>query len=377
MYLKSLTISTDIQKIREIYFHEGINLIIDETPNVHGKETGNNVGKTTVLALVDFCLGASPKNIYVDPDDKKSEHKLVKDFLVENNVLVTLVLKENLRDENSNEVHIERNFLSRNRLVRKFNGENKTEDEFEEALTNMLFPGHYGKKPTFRQIISHNVRYKDQSINSTLNTLDPYTRDDEYEALYLFLLGCDFSQGNDKQELLTKIRLEQAFKNRLEKEQTKSAYETTLSILENEIDELNRKKSKFNLNESFEADLDRMNQIKYQINVLSSEITRLNLRRNLIIEAENDLNTSVSNIDSQQLAACRRERRNGHSGKEMFLKNQKNSGESSLNSRFYRRLFPNCRAIGVLIEHLRQPYRVHAFQIERKTNQAPFTSYIF
>lgn len=301
MYIKSLIISDENRIIRDIRFHNGLNLIVDETPKYSGKETGNNVGKTTVLMLIDFCFGGKPNNIYTDPESKKEEYKLVKEFLQNNKVLITLVLKGDLNNENSEEICIERNFLPRQQMVRKINGVSKTEKEFEETLTNLLFPGQYGKKPTLRQIISHNIRYKDQSINNTLKTLDKYTSDAEYETLYLFLLGCEFDQGDTKQELLTQIRLENTFKRRLEKNQTKSAYETTLSILEGEIEELNKRKSNLNLNENFESDLEQFNQIKYRINVLSSEINKLNLRRDLILEAERDLNSNVSNIDSHQL----------------------------------------------------------------------------
>lgn len=301
MFLKSLTISSSSEVIREINFHNGINLIVDETPNSKGTETGNNVGKTTVLMLIDFCLGASSKHIYTDPEHKKEEYRLVKDFLIENDVLVTLVLKEDLSCDSSPEIRIERNFLPRKQKVQKINGVAKTEEDFEEALTNLLFPGHYGSKPTFRQIISHNIRYKDQSITNTLKTLDRYTSDAEYETLYLFLLGCDFEQGNTKQELLTQIRLEQTFKNRLEKDQTKSAYETALSILEGEIDILDRRKSNFNLNENFESDLESLNKVKYQLNLVSSEIGKLDIRRKLILEAKQDLEKNVSQIDLQQL----------------------------------------------------------------------------
>lgn len=199
------------------------------------------------------------------------------------------------------EICIERNFLPLKRKVQKINGVPKTEDEFKETLTNLLFPGHYDKKPTFREIISHNIRYKDLSINNTLKTLTAYTSDAEYETLHLFLLGCDFEQGDVKQELLTQIKQENTFKKRLEKEQTKSAYETALSILESEIEVLNRRKSNFNLNENFELDLDKLNQVKYQINRLSSEMGKLNIRRNIILEAVNDLNSSVANIDLKQL----------------------------------------------------------------------------
>jgi uncharacterized protein YydD (DUF2326 family) len=76
MFLKSLTISRgDGTIIRNILFHTGINLIVDDTPFISGKETGNNVGKTTVLKLVDFCLGAKAKGIYSDYENKRNEIK--------------------------------------------------------------------------------------------------------------------------------------------------------------------------------------------------------------------------------------------------------------------------------------------------------------
>lgn len=301
MFLKSLTISSQSEVIRDIQFHNGINLIVDETVNTQGTETGNNVGKTTVLMLIDFCLGANAKQIYTDPENKKEEYRLVKDFLFENKAVITLVLKEDLAREDSPEVRIERNFLPRKQKLQKINGVAKSDDEFEEALTELLFPGQYGKKPTFRQIISHNIRYKDLSLSNTLKTLDRFTSDAEYETLYLFLLGCDFDQGDAKQELLTQLRLEQTFKGRLEKDQTKSAYETALAILEGEIDLLNQRKANFNLNENFEADLDRLNQVRYHLNLLSSEIGRLNIRRDLIHEAKRDLEHGTTRIDQRQL----------------------------------------------------------------------------
>ncbi|MEQ1666084.1 MAG: DUF2326 domain-containing protein, partial [Bdellovibrionales bacterium] len=231
MFLKTLTIANgDGVIIRNISFHIGLNLIVDETPIVSGTETGNNVGKTTVLKLIDFCLGANPKGIYTDNENKKNEYKLVKAFLVNNKILITLVLKDDLTRKESREVKIERNFLARKEKIQRIDGINKTEEGFEEALTSILFPGHYRKKPTFRQIIAHNIRYKDSSINNTLKNLDNFTRDDEYETLYLFLFGCDFEQGDTKQELRVQIDTEEKFKKRLESEQTKSAYETALSL---------------------------------------------------------------------------------------------------------------------------------------------------
>jgi uncharacterized protein YydD (DUF2326 family) len=305
MFLKSLTISGLNGVIREIRFHSGLNLIVDETPGLvgkeAGKETGNNVGKTTVLMLIDFCLGSSGRDIYTDPENRKEEYSLVKNFLTENEVLITLVLSDNLLDPIARELRIERNFLPRKKMIRRVNGEALTEEAFDEALLHAIIPGHGGKKPSFRQIISHNIRYKDGNINNTLKTLDKFTSDVEYETLYLFLLGCDFRDGDQRQALLADIKIEQAFKDRLEKEQTRSVYETALSILENEIIELDRRKANFNLNENFEADLAALNQVRYQLNVLSGEIGKLNIRRQLIVEARQELEANVSTIDLQQL----------------------------------------------------------------------------
>ncbi|MBP6421351.1 MAG: DUF2326 domain-containing protein [Propionivibrio sp.] len=314
MFLKSLTISSGNKVIREIVFHEGLNLIVDDTPADDTKQSGNNVGKTTVLALIDFCLGGSGKHVYTDPENKKEEHRLVKKYLIDRNILVSLVLKADLSSDDSEEVLIERNFLPRKEIIRRIDGNDLTESDFERALTDILFPGHFGKKPSFRQIISHNIRYKDQSINNTLKTLDGFTRDDEYETLYLFLLGCDVDHGDRKQELLTKIRLEQSFKDRLEKEETRSAYETALALLDAEIGRLSKKKARFNLNERLEADLSALNDLKYEISVVSSAITKLEIRRKLVVEASDDLKVRAAKVDHGQLRLIYRQARQGMEG---------------------------------------------------------------
>lgn len=303
MFLKSLRIENSRGPIRLVKFHEGLNLIVDETPSDKVDATGNNVGKTTVLMLIDFCLGASAKAIYTDPETKKNEDAVVKDFLVSTEVLVTLTLSADINDAFAEEIVIERNFLARSKHVRRVNGVQLTEQAFEEYLTNQLFPGHFGKKPTFAQIISHNIRYKDLSISNTLKTLDRYTRDDEYETLYLFLLGCKFDNGDVKQNLLAKIRTETAFKARLEARQTKSAYEASLALLQSEIDRLNRQRSAFNTNPDYEDDLRNRDKARYQISLLGSKISRLSLKRDLIQEAVQEVNSGVVDIDARQLEA--------------------------------------------------------------------------
>jgi len=299
MFLKYLKIKKGSSVIRNIEFRKGINLIVDESI---GRITGNSVGKTTVLKLIDFCFGANKNIIWKDPENKKQDYALVKNYLVENEVLIILCLTEDIDDENTQEIIIERNFIGRGKkVVRKINRVDYTDNEFELKLTEILFPEHLAEKPTLRQIISHNIRYEDLSLNNTLRTLHRYSSDAEYETLHLFLLGCEFTKGNNRQEVLEKIKIEDKFKKRLEKDRTKSAYEATLALIKKDIEELNKRKSNLNINENFETDLDNLNNLKYKINKLSSEISKLNIRKELILEAKNELESGNTNIDMQQL----------------------------------------------------------------------------
>lgn len=307
MYLKKLIIATPQRIIRELEFHTGLNLIIDSTKEELTKTTGNNVGKTTVLKLIDFCLGAKSNIIYTDVENTKDVYDVVKEFLVGEEVAITLILAEDLENHNSKTVEISRNFLSRKKTVRKINGRDILEKEFQEELAKAVFPEVKVEKPTFRQIISHNIRYKDESINKTLKTLDKFTTDVEYETLYLYLLGCTDDNGAEKQALTTRIAQEQSFKDRLEKNQNRTAYEIALGIIEDEIEVLNQKKALFNLNESLEQDLEELNLIKYNINKVSSTISKLEIRKNLIEEAKSELESNVSYIDMQQLRVLYKE----------------------------------------------------------------------
>ena len=299
MFLKSLIISTTTKVIREISFHKGINLIVDESEE---QITGNNVGKTTVLRLIDFCLGGDAKDIYIDPENKKTEYLLVKDYLIKNKIIITLTLGHSVEGDNE-DVVIKRNFLSKPRkeIIREINGEFVTKEDFEDKLSELLLPDLQKDKPTFRQVISHNIRYSDLRISNTLKTLDSYTSDAEYETLYLHLFGCNFTSGNDRQQILEKIKAENTYKKRLEKNQSRNEYEVLLEWIDSQIEALNKKKSSLNINEDFESDINSLNEVKYSVNSVSSEIASLNLRKNIILDAKQDFESQKSDIDTQVL----------------------------------------------------------------------------
>lgn len=299
MFLRSLYILKGSEILRSFDFRLGINLVVDISV---GEVTGNDVGKTTTLKLIDFCLGASRNSIYVSPDDPKNEYQLVKDFLVDNEVLIQLYLSDSFEEHNHDQILIERNFLLRNNAIRRINGVEYGNDTlFEEGLKDIILPNYSANRPTFRQIISHNIRYDDESLGSTLKTIDKYAKLVDYEALHLFMLGCDTTIGDERQEVLSGLQQEENFKKRLEKYRTKNSYEVALNIILGEIKVLNEKKSRLNINPNFENDLVALNKVKYQIQQASGNISNLEIRKNIIEEARSELEQDLANIDNSQL----------------------------------------------------------------------------
>ena len=299
MFLESLLISTPTKVIRDIRFHRGLNLIVDETP-IGETLTGNNVGKTTVLRLIDFCLGKDGSVIYKDPENKKEVYQLVKDYLIENKIIITLTLVDNL-DNPQRLVEVSRNFLQRNETICKVNGVDVNKTDLEVYLGKIVFPTIQIAKPTFRQIIAHNIRYEEIRLNNTLEILNAYTKLEEYETLYLFLFGCDYDEGNRREELLANIKSESKFKKRLEKNGTKNSYKVALQDIDREIVKLESQKSSLNINPQIDKDLKDLAETKEQLNKVVSDITSLRIRRDVIAESIEDFNQQRFDIDLVQL----------------------------------------------------------------------------
>lgn len=303
MYIKNLKITNKEGVIRDIDFHNGLNLIVDNTPSDNQTETGNSVGKTTVLRLVDFCLGKDPKSIYTDPSDSKNIDNDVKHFLIDSNVVVELTLTRNWSKD---DYVICRDFAANKKAIRKINGIQYKAEDFESALGELLL-GVTVSKPTFRQIISHNIRYSELALTNVLKTVNAYTKDSEYEALYLFMFGFQIDNTDKRQELLDKIKAENAFKKRLEKSNSKSAYRTLLGLVEAKIEELEKKKSTLDVNPEFESLMSELNDIKCQINSLNIDIATLKIKESTIIETQKEIESQHSNIDTEQLAILYKE----------------------------------------------------------------------
>lgn len=300
MFLKELKIENKLGVIREIFFHKGLNLIVDETIESSKQTTGNNVGKTTVLRLVDFCLGSSGKNIYQDSEFKEQENNTVKDFLIDTEVLITLIIVDDL-DFITESIIIKKNFLKYTKKIQEINGKPIINDkEFDLKFKELIFDTNV-EKPTFKQIVSKNIRDEKNKLTNIVKVLNPYTKTEEYEALFLFWLGINTDTHNQKELLGKEKTREESFQKRLKKEGELSLIEQQLELVNSKIEELQKQKANFNFNEKFESQIVELNEIKLSLTKLSTDLSRLNMRRELILESKADLETEKTNIDISQI----------------------------------------------------------------------------
>jgi uncharacterized protein YydD (DUF2326 family) len=250
--------------------------------------------------LVDYCFGADGKNIYQDTEFNKQPNTTIENFLKDNEIIITVILVNNL-DTSEKEVVIRKNFLSRTKKLQEINGENITNDkEFDKALKKEIFNSEVDK-PTFRQIISKNIRDEKNKMTNIVKVLNSFASSEVYEALYLFWLGISTDSHSEKERLSLNKKKEESFQKRLKKEGELSLIEQQLILLNDKIDELNTRKKKFNLNENYAADVDKLNDVKSKLNRSATELSRLEIRKDLINESKEDLEQEYTQIDTSQI----------------------------------------------------------------------------
>jgi uncharacterized protein YydD (DUF2326 family) len=298
MFLKSLKIESNEGLIRYIEFKKGVNLIID---NSQGKaESGNNVGKTTILRLIDFCLGGKGENIFKDPEFKTSAS--IKSFLIERKVLLTLVLVKSLEAPGSPTITIERNFLARTEAILRIDGEKyslKGKNKFSAELTRRIFECDE-EKPTFRQMISKNIRDEKERLINVLKVLHPTTTDVEYEALYQFWFGVHTDEGAAYQTIKELSRKQEAYQTQLAREFDITEF-SIIDDLDQLISTLKKRKSDLDLEENYQAQLDEFDRIKVELTRTATQLSAVQLRRELIEDSARALNEDFSQVSTDEI----------------------------------------------------------------------------
>jgi len=250
--------------------------------------------------LVDFCLNGNGQNIYTDPEFKEKHNTTIENFLVDNRVTITLKLKTDLDDENSEELVIKRNFLKYSEKVFEINGESYKNKQYDTELKKAIFNTEI-EKPSIRQIVARNIRDEKNKLVNTIQVLHPTTTLEEYEALFFFWFGIETDVAGRKQKLQEQKKSEEKFLARLKKQHAESEIQQALIIINRDIDELTKLKGEFVIDDNYERDLNFLSSIKFNITQSSTEISKLTIRRDIIRESKRELEEGYARIDNDIL----------------------------------------------------------------------------
>lgn len=185
------------KEIRTITFKKGMNFIVDGSDEEG--EKGNSLGKTTVLRVIDICLGSRDKRYLYYDDELKNTNTVLEKYITANRVYAELILSDDLENPQvSHSLKVEL-FPKGKRFI---NNEPKNETEYYKRLNEILF-NNYAEKPTFRQLIGMFVRIGQKEDNNRFLKFINYNISAEiYENIYSFLFRLDDSVRSEQILLL-------------------------------------------------------------------------------------------------------------------------------------------------------------------------------
>lgn len=287
MYIQDLIIKNNETVVRHIEFKKGLNLIVDESTNAKSVDSGNNVGKTTLLRLIDYCLGADPLTIYKDKEFNKVNKK-TKAF-IENDAIIQMTL---LNDEGDSYT-IERAF-NKSALI---NNKKYTAPEFLAELKRLIW-GLDTQRPTTRQLTNKFIRIESYQLEKTVRFLHPSTAFVEYDYLFLFLFG------EINPDIITKkINASNIVKD-LENQQktlkqvySPEAAEQLVAILDEQIKDTEAALSSFQFEIGVQSEITALNEIREEVVELSLKIAKLNIQIQYYQKSLADIKGAEQTID--------------------------------------------------------------------------------
>ncbi|ORF02455.1 DUF2326 domain-containing protein [Snodgrassella alvi] len=304
MFLRELLITTGQGvEIRKVVFKNGVNIILGKQ-NQNNNGSTNNLGKTTLLRCIDFCLGAeSLEEIYADKEFKQNNEE-VKSFLTE--VKPIFILKISSSFDSKDFISIKREVdlnLKTDRIKNFINGEKISNSDFKNIKLKEIFFGSDEEKPTFRELIGKFIRKNETSINQIIEYAGPYFKDSQYEKVYFFLMGLD-SPG-----LLTnKISIEKNLKDYKTKlrnlgrnNSEVSALKQDFFLISNDLDKLKRLRDEFKIDTEHKKEEEELNKTQLSLQKIESEIASLELKKKINLERQTELKNKQVSVDTVSL----------------------------------------------------------------------------
>lgn len=278
MFLKKLIVKTTkpiISTIREIEFNKsGLSLITDITSNVP-TDTGNSVGKSTVVKIIDLCLGGKNATVLYKDNDTNTVNNEVSDFLIKNKVRADLIIEDN----SGQCITLSRDLFPRGKC---YVNEEKlpTADDYKIELKRILF-NNGDEKPSLRQLIPRFVRVENKQLENVINYLNGYQKMTTYESIHLFLIDPLNSDYISRKELLENECSYNLKRFNGYKKDNHITSESELNEMKKLLDSdlLTKKiqREKINYIDAYREELNKKSQILSELNSLNALVNNLEL----------------------------------------------------------------------------------------------------
>lgn len=301
MFLDYLLITDYLNnEIRKVNFnHKGLNLIV----GINKKSgTTNNIGKTTLIRCIDFCLNGKLEQLYVDKEFKNSINEDIFNFFKTKQPTFELSFKSPIEEVI---YKVSRKIIYENE---KFNFENiitidgiKINTDFNMELKKILFNSMI-EKPSLRELIPKFIRKDEQQISNVLKYLHQTTSYNKYEKIHLFLFGFNAkSILQSKSELELNLKRKKKAKDALASRFNATDLKQILEITKKDLIRLLDQRDKFELDDKYELEEKQLKKIQLSIVSIEKEISNLNLKKTININKLKELNDGVFNGDTKTL----------------------------------------------------------------------------
>lgn len=170
MRLNSLTAS--FPGFRTITFRDGLNIVVaDRAKEATKTDSRNGLGKTTAIALIDFCLGA---NMSDRLEQMKGNSWY---FTLSLTTRAGVIVRASRSPDTSGEIHLEGGMVAAGIVEQKDLADDGTATVGTRKWTNWLGrecfvrDGMPADPPTFRSLIRHLARFRTDSLIDPFRTL--------------------------------------------------------------------------------------------------------------------------------------------------------------------------------------------------------------
>jgi uncharacterized protein YydD (DUF2326 family) len=284
--------------IRNITFQDGINIITSEGSN------GNQIGKSTTLRVLNFCLGSDGDRIWKDPDSGVSNTEI---YNLVTNGLVTFIL--NLKVNGINYL-IKRNIeqkVTANRTILKryswINGEKyHSSEKFKNQIANLF--GYNSDNPTYNTVKNRFIRLNKGTSGNIFKFNNAYTSNDEYTLIYSHIFGFQgHSELTLEYELKQQISTLRTRISSLLNGSTELQFHNKLGSINHEISELESKASTYDITGVQNQAIDDLREHRAAVASLSSRIAGLETKEIYNQRTIQNYKNKITHIDTQAITA--------------------------------------------------------------------------